>query len=104
MNPTQVAVPQDVEESIAKDLEGGLFAHIYMTNFGGQHFVSRDLYTVINGQVFDVTQKKGLYFTDDTCFELNKCSKRIGKYDPSKTYTRTTNSFMYSEMKKLLKL
>lgn len=100
----QLEIPQDVEDSIAKELEGGLFAHIYMCNFAESHFVSRDLYTVKDGKVYDVTQKDGLYLTKDSCFDLKRDAKRIGKYDPNKTYKRTFNSYTYSEIKKLLKL
>lgn len=101
---TKTVIEPYLEKFIAKKLEGGLFAHIYMHNFSGKHFVSRDLYTVKDGKVYDVTQKNGLYATGDTCFDVDKDCKRIGKYDPNKTYKRTTNSFKYSDIKKLLKL
>lgn len=95
----------EIEQYLAEQFEGGLFAEISITSIGGGTFIARrDLYTVLDGVCYEVGSGK-LVHTGDTMLNIKKDCHRIGKYDPNKKYKFTVSrSYTYAEMKKLFKL
>ena len=71
-----------IEAILKKEMEGGLYAHIWMRYAFGKYMCCRDLYTVKEGKVYCVEPDGTLYLTEDTLFGLQKDCHRIGKYNP----------------------
>lgn len=90
---------------ISGELEGGLFAELSLNYCGRNYVARRDLYTVIDGKVYSVSNRgEKPYATGDTLWNLKRDCHRIGKYNPKKVYQLKTNTLSYSEVKKILKV
>ena len=86
------------------ELEGGLFAEISLNYCGRDYVVRRDLYTVKDGEVYSIKNDGSLYATGDSLWNLKRDCHKIGKFNPNKKNQFKSNTFSYSEIKKLLKL
>ena len=74
---------------VSGELEGGLFAHVWVNYSFGKYGVRKDLYTVKGGVVYKINPDGSLYATGDALFDLKLDCHRIGKYNPNKTYKQT---------------
>jgi uncharacterized protein (UPF0333 family) len=84
-------------------MEGGLFVYITMSNISGDDFnFSKEYYTVLNGIVYSLG-KNGKYVTGNTPFNIREECKRIGKYNPDKTYEISHKEYNYKDLKKIIK-
>lgn len=92
-----------MEESFAIESEGKLFVNIYLLKTDEKYTVTKDYYTVKNGNVFLVNDGEE-EFTEDTLFSLKHRCKMIGKYEPKNVYKKVVRNFSYPELKNLLKL
>lgn len=94
---------KEIETSLAKEMEGRVYEHIWVTNSSEIFFVSKDFYMVKNGEVYmindGILQKSG-----DNLFTLKSESKYFGKYNPSRVYKGKRESMSQTEIKKRLKL
>lgn len=93
------------QEALAKELQGGLYACISVSNIFGNTFIAvRDLYTVLDGVCYQVCGAD-LVKSEDNLIHIKASCKRIGKYDPHKSYYRkVSKEYTYAEIKKLFKL
>lgn len=96
-------IDYEVEEMLAKKLEGKVLVHIYMLQYGKTISIIKDHYTVQKGIIYIVENKK-LTPSKDTFFDLDKECVVVGIYNSSKTYKRIIKNYTYSEFKKLHKL
>ena len=94
---------KELHNHLATKMEGGLYAHIWVTpNIGAKEFIiSKDYYTVIGGRVFAI-EENGLYPSEDSLLTTETECRRIGKYDPNKTYKRLHNTMSYADIQKVL--
>lgn len=95
----------DIENFLAQELEGGLYACITVNNVFGNSFIAvRDLYTVLDGVCYQICGND-LVKSEDNLIHIKASCKRIGKYDRNKSYYRkVSKEYTYAEMKKLFKL
>jgi hypothetical protein len=94
----------EIEERLAKELEGKLFVCISFHAFSGKSYtIIKTHYTVLSGLVY-IIEDKGLVSTGDTLLALQGECKIIGKFDPLKKYKRIVRDYSYKEFKKLHKL
>lgn len=92
-----------VEEYLAEKYEGRLFAHVWVRpNIGAREFwCMKDYYTVKNGKVCLIEGDK-LTESGDPLNNLSVHCRRIGMYEPGKTYERKSETLSYSELQKRL--
>lgn len=96
---------EKLSEHSLLELEGVLFAHLYMFNsFGNLYTMYRDLYTIKEGKVYIIEGKK-LTKVNMNYFQVTTQFRRIGIYDLSKPYKSTSSKeYSYSDVKKIFKL
>lgn len=96
------------ERSLAAKHEGGLFAHVWLIKIGNQISVTKDLYTVQNGQVLIIERnkegKQQLTPSGDTVLDIETQCKRVGKFNPNKSYRRKIRDYEFKEFIKIHKL
>ena len=89
------------KEAIEKT-EWWLYVNIWFNSFGGSLYsLHKDLYTVINWEVY-ILEEKWPYATRDCVVELSR-EKRIGKYNPNKKYKWSIRQFNYWDLMKTIK-
>ena len=94
---------EEIERRLAIDFEGKLFVHVWLMKTFATYMVCKDYYTVFNGKACSIHGGE-LDPTGDTMMKLQTDCRRVGVYNPLKTYKSITKNYSYSEIKKLLKL
>ena len=84
-----------------KEIEGKLFVNIYLHKIDEIYTVSKDYYTVKDGNVILVNDSFEEITGDSISCLLTNC-KQIGVYDSKKIYKRIVCEYPYQELNKLL--
>lgn len=87
-----------------RELEGSLFAEISIRYCGRDYVARRDLYTVKNGEVYNINKDGSLCETGDSLWNLKRDCHKIGKYNPDKKNQFKTKTFSYAEIKQVMGL
>jgi len=98
-----VDIVYQVEKYMADKFDGKLFVHISLIKIGRQYSVDKDWYTVLNGIVYCIEGTK-LTPSGDKLISMESECKRVGVYNPNKTYKRVIKYYTYSQLKKRLTL
>jgi len=93
----------DINNHLAKKLEGGLFENITMTFCGRDYVIRRDFYTVKNGKVYNCSGGK-LTPTEDSFMNVYTECQRIGTYNPNKEYHFKTCAVGGTKLRIMFKL
>ena len=94
----------EVETVLAKELEGKVFEHVWVTNSGETFFCAKDYYTVKGGHVFFIAKNGELQPSGDTLLTLKSESIIVGDYNADKKYSGKRTTMKHTEIKKALKL
>lgn len=94
----------EIEKHLAKELEGKVFEHVWVTNSEDTFFCAKDFYTVKDGQVYYIAKDGALQASDDTLLSIKSECRKVGIYNPDKKYKATRNTLKQTELKKALKL
>jgi len=88
---------------LAKEMNGKLYEHVWMSFFDGKYWVHKDYYAVEDGVVYLVnngTRQK----TGDELMTTKIESVCVGEYDRSAIYKNTMAEYDHKQIKKALKL
>lgn len=86
------------------ELEGGLFAEIYLRYSFGQYIAKRDLYTVKDGEVYYINADNTLAKANDSLWDLKRSCHRVGTYNPKTKYKPLACTLSYADVKAALKI
>jgi hypothetical protein len=92
----------ELERYLAKEMEGYVFADVGMVYFGGGMWnIMRDYYVVKNGVIYIIEDGKHTP-SNDTFSNLNAQCIKIGKFNPKYKYKRSSKTYNYMQIKKLI--
>jgi hypothetical protein len=91
------------ESKLAKEMEGKVYEHIWVTYFGGSYHVSKNYYIVENGTVFSLNGESKTP-SGDSLEKLIIETNCLGLFRPNKPYKSKSASYLPAEFKKILKL
>lgn len=87
------------------EMEGKLYAHIWLLQVGNEFSPVRHLYTIKNGEVYLITKEGELQATGDILYSIHHKGILLGKFDPNKKYHHKKSKWWkYGEIKRALKL
>jgi hypothetical protein len=98
---SRAIVDQQIEEMLKKKAEGYVYAEVGMIFFGNTWSIMRDYYVALKGVIYIIEDGK-LNPSKDTFFNLTTNCIRIGRYNPKHKYQRSTRSYNYKQVKRLL--
>lgn len=81
--------------------DGELFEHIYLLKIGDSYTARKDYYTVLNGQVVNLS-KGGTDPTGDTIMRLSIDGVYVGKYDATKRYESEFAEYSHKQLRRKL--
>lgn len=87
-----------IESQLAPECEGKVFEHIWIDKANKTWRVHKDFYAVQNGQVYIIGTNQQMQLSGDTLLSLTMECAEIERYDPGKTYLRTSKVFSREEL------
>lgn len=94
---------KDIDKSLAPEMEGKLYQHVYILKVFENYWACADYYTVHKSEVFLVNNST-MQRTGDTLFTLKNDCHCIGDYQTNEDYPQQKQEYTHKQLLHRLRL